>query len=124
MAAVMVGVMIKLMITIMLIYNDNINSNDNVNVNGTQSKFHHDNDNVNVNGTPSMFHQDNVNYIGIDSIGVEHLNEDPKKSDVLYERYLNKIRTVLNKKVKTIYFIYMTRVKNLVMISLNISEIN
>ena len=47
-----------------------------------------------------MFHQDNVNDIRIDSNGIEHLNDDPAKSDVLYERYKNKITKALNNESK------------------------
>ena len=57
--------------------NDNNNDNDNIN------------DNKNVNDIVSVYNQSVYNQC-------EHLNEDQAKSDVLYDRYINKITKVLN----------------------------
>ena len=66
--------------------------------------FHHDNDNV--NGTSSMFRHANDNDNDTDNDNgntynqSQHLNEDQVRSYVLYERYINKITKVLNKRGK------------------------
>ena len=45
-----------------------------------------------------MFHNDD--HIRTDSIDIEHLNENQTKSNLPYDRYINRIAKVLNKRGK------------------------